>query len=146
MNGHDSYLICWRSHKKYSATSHSNNAGALDFGVSVRFVSYARCHNSSIALPRYIAKLKAVTLKQAHIAQAYTEASTDFFASPRLKSHHCKVLQLYSLTCSLSYLPLVDETLVTSPLYFSLTISVNTLGRKLARNALRCTVWHYICS
>ena len=87
--------------------------------------------NSSIALPKYIGKLKVVTLKQAHIAQAYTEASTDSFATPRLKSHHCKVLQLYNLTCSLRYLPFVDGTLVTSPLYLSLTISVNTLGGNL---------------
>ena len=33
-------------------------------------------HNSSIVLPRFIAKLKAVTLSHV-IAQAYTEASTD---------------------------------------------------------------------
>ena len=34
-------------------------------------------HNSSVAFPKFLAKLKAGTLKQAHTAQAYTEASTD---------------------------------------------------------------------
>ena len=41
-------------------------------------------HNSQFvsqfkhSLSQVVGKLKAVTLKQAHIAQAYTEASTDF--------------------------------------------------------------------
>ena len=61
---------------KSSATSHSNNAGALDFEVSVRIVSYTLCHNSSIALPMFIAKLKAIILKQALIHCSFTLQAT----------------------------------------------------------------------
>ena len=52
---------------KSSATSHSNNAGALDFEVSVRIVSYTLCHNSSIAFTHVYSQAEGND----------TEASTD---------------------------------------------------------------------